>query len=240
MEVGRANTPNDAPNLRKPSQPEAGGNMEQDIEDSLVKTLRNSDLSSVAMDFGEIGVDKLLSEGYLRDIPVVSTLVALWKTGAVIRDWLFVRKLLTFLRELKDVEPHKRREMIDNLQSDPLFNQKVGEHLILLLDRLDDMAKPALVGRAFRAYCEGRIDGEQLRLMNRAIDRVFVPHLSHLSTFVRRSERPGQIPMNGQVLQSFTDCGLAWVPQGMATTCIRPTGIAAPFLTFVFETSSDH
>jgi hypothetical protein len=38
------------------------------------------------------------------------------------------------------------------------------------------MEKPSLLGRAFRAYCKGQIDVMQLQVINRVIDRAFVPH----------------------------------------------------------------
>jgi hypothetical protein len=64
----------------------------------------------------------------------------------------------------------------------------------------------------------------QLQVINRVIDRAFVPHLSQLSGFLEHG-----VAKNA-ALQTFLDCGLAWVPPKYATTTIDPTPIAAPFL----------
>jgi len=46
------------------------------------------------------------------------------------------------------------------------------------------MENPALLGKAFRAYCNKEIDSIQLQLFFRIIDKVFVPHLSELVLFL--------------------------------------------------------
>jgi hypothetical protein len=196
------------------------------IERSFIETLRKSDLSSVAAEVSELAVDRLLDDGLLRDIPVVSTFRSLWKAGATIRDWLFIKKLLKFLVELQELDAEVRNAMVTRLEAEPVFSQKVGESLLLLLDRLDHMEKPSLLGRAFRAYCKGQVDVMQLQVINRVIDRAFVPHLSQLSGFLEHGAP-------AEVLQTFLDCGLAWVPPNYASTTIRPTPIAAPFLRYI-------
>ena len=190
------------------------------IERSFIETLRKSDLSSVAVEAGELAIDTLLDDGILRDIPVVSTFRSLWKTGASIRDWLFVKKLLNFLVELKDLDAEVRSAMVTRLEEDSAFQQKVGESVLLLLDRLDHMEKPSLLGRAFRAYCKGQIDVMQLQVINRVIDRAFVPHLSHLEGFLEHSVPPHSVPP--EVLQTFLDCGLAWMPPNYGTNDDSP------------------
>ena len=73
--------------------------------------------------------------------------------------------------------------MISELESDPAFNGNVGEHVILLLDKYDDMKKPALMGNAFSAYIQKRINALELRKMNFGIDNLFMPNISYLKQF---------------------------------------------------------
>ena len=47
--------------------------------------------------------------------------------------------------------------------------RRVGEALLLLLDRLDDMGKPELVARVFRALIRGQVDRPTFQLMGSAI-----------------------------------------------------------------------
>lgn len=199
------------------------------IGGSLVTTLAKSDLASVFEDIGELTLDSVLKEGVLQDLPVVATLTGIWKTGRSIRDLLFLKKLASFLIELKNINPGDRTEMIRRLEEDDCFTQRVGESVILLLERLDHLDKPTLVGRAFRAYCEGFIDAEQLQRMNQVIDRAFMPDLQQLE----RHLREGGEGIPAPIQQGLADCGLAWTPPNMASTAIHPTEILDPFVKHV-------
>ncbi|MGZ8172410.1 hypothetical protein [Methylobacter sp.] len=44
------------------------------IETSFITTIARSDLSNVARDLTELGLDSIFEEGLLKDIPVLSTI----------------------------------------------------------------------------------------------------------------------------------------------------------------------
>ena len=199
------------------------------IGESLVTTLAESNLASVLNDVGELTLDSVLDEGVLKDLPVVATLTAIWKTGRNLRDLLFLQKLARFLNEMKEISSEDRTEMIRRLEEDECFTQRVGESVILLLERLDHLDKPTLVGRAFRAYCIESIDAEQLQRMNQIIDRAFMPNLQQLEYHFRK----GGEGIPNTIRQGLADCGLAWPPPGFATTTITPTEVFDPFVKHV-------
>jgi hypothetical protein len=82
---------------------------------SLMITLKESKLGQIIETIAEVPVDFILEDGFLREIPVVSTLVDIIRVGAAYRDRLLLKKLLLFLRELADVEPTARDRMIRQL-----------------------------------------------------------------------------------------------------------------------------
>jgi len=53
-------------------------------------------------------------------------------------------------------EPRRavRDNFVRKLGSDPKQRKATGEHLLLLLDRLDDISKAELLARAFAAYVD--------------------------------------------------------------------------------------
>jgi len=73
------------------------------IQDSFDLTLKNSNLQNIVSDFAELSVDSILQEGVLKDIPIVSTLISLTKVGISINDKLFLKKILYFINNIKDV-----------------------------------------------------------------------------------------------------------------------------------------
>ncbi len=137
-----------------------------DLEQSLLRTLQEADLSELTAD----AADKALEA--VDGIPVVGFLHKAWKTACAIPTYLFMKKMIRFLCELKDVSPEERRSQLAKLDVVPGEKEKVGEAVLLLLDRLNDMEKAGMMGRAFKAYLLGKISMEQLRSLDYAIDRL--------------------------------------------------------------------
>jgi hypothetical protein len=155
-----------------------------DLGPTLTQTIANSDLSSSLLELIELPLDHALDPGILREVPVLGTLLALWRTGRTVRDHLFTKKLLGFLEELSKVPRERRAEMIPRLHADSHFGRQVGEEVTLLLDRLDSIPKANLVGRAFRAYCQGFFDLPTLQRTNAAVDRILMLDLLQLPKFL--------------------------------------------------------
>ena len=207
---------------------------ETDIEILLVETLRKSDLTNVAAEIGELGIDELLDDGLFKDVPVISAVRGLWKTGVAVRDAIFMKKLLMFLSELKELNPDDRSSMISRLEDDSDYGQKVGEHLIILLQRFDNVNKPKLLAVAFKAYCKEEIDSSELQRFIIIIDRVLLSDLHYLPSYVAMGSS-ADIP--AYIVEGFMNCGLAWSAPNYATTTIQPTSIARKFSKLIVESS---
>jgi hypothetical protein len=121
----------------------------QELGTALVQTLRAEELPGVIGEYAEVGIDAVLSEGVLRDIPLVNTLVALAKFGLNVSDRLLINKLIKFLGPLDHLSPATRQEMVRKLEADPAYGRKVGEHLIELLDRVEAHLKPEMLASVF-------------------------------------------------------------------------------------------
>jgi hypothetical protein len=192
------------------------GQAAADLGLSLTDTLKRSQLISVATDLGEVSVDLLQQPGILRDIPVLGTLASLWDAGRTVRDYLFTKKLFYFLQTLSAVPQQQRLKMVQQLETDPVFGRKVGEEVALLLDRLDAVPKAAMIGKVFKAYCEGSIDSSTLQRLNYAIDKILLTDLLQLPAFLKRSDA-----VSNTTRQAFVNGGLAYVPEHYASTVIH-------------------
>lgn len=152
-----------------------------DIGLSLIETIASPDLADLAQDFGEIALDGILKDGLLKDLPVFSSIVGVAKVAISIRDKLLVRKLLHFLHELGDTTEEERRKFLQQFANDPKEQRKVGENLILLLDRLDNLDKPTMVAKLFKAYLKGDIrDYDEFVYYSSVVDRAPISDLSAL------------------------------------------------------------
>lgn len=132
-------------------------NIQTNIQHSFDTTLKDANLEGIAVDISEVGIDLLLDDGVLKDVPIVGTLVGLAKFGANVRDRLFLKKVLTFLIELKEVTPEQRKKMVDNIDSSKKYRVKVGEKLLYVIDACNDYEVSELVGTLFKSYLEEKI-----------------------------------------------------------------------------------
>lgn len=127
------------------------------IQNSFDLTLTNSNLQNLNIDIAELTIDSVLNDGLLKDIPIVGTIANLSKFGANIHDRLFLKKILSFLNQLKDIPVDKRKKMIGNIDYSKKYRIKVGEKLLYIIDSCDDYEISELISVVFRVYIEEKI-----------------------------------------------------------------------------------
>jgi hypothetical protein len=146
----------------------------------VVSVIADKGMTELLADQAEAALDLALDEGVIKEIPVVGSLVKLYKVGVGVREHLFLKKLLRFLRQLESVSDEERQEFRERVSKDPEYRNKVGEKILLLLERADEMEKPALIGKAFAAYLQNQINYEQFSKMASGIDRALMYDLLQL------------------------------------------------------------
>jgi hypothetical protein len=157
--------------------------MTQKIETNLIQSIASSEIKNITEDYCELGLDAVLDEGVLKDIPVFGTLTKLYSVGATIHGKILEKKILKFLYELDKISFEKRTGFVEKLTCDQKFEQRVGEHLLLLLERLDDMNKPQILARIFSAHINKKIDYEMFVRLSSVVDKTLISDLNKLKDF---------------------------------------------------------
>ncbi|MCG7517951.1 hypothetical protein [Vibrio sp. MMH1-50] len=201
--------------------------MSKDI--SLIETLKKSDLGSVSTELAEIAIDGVLTEGVLKDIPVVNTLIATYKAGQSVRDNLFNRKLLRFLNEVSDIPPLERAEVISKLESSP---GDVGEMLLLSLDRLDNLVKPELLAKAFLLLANDEVSVKEFYDLKTIIENINMNDVEEIKKFYE-----DYLYCPNELISSLLQTKLAAINEGgimdHAHPLFKTTKIGRTFLTKV-------
>ena len=65
------------------------------LVDDFEKSLFNSS-ENVISDYLEIGIDSLMNEGILKELPIVNTIVGVLKVGKNVHDRNLLKQTLTF------------------------------------------------------------------------------------------------------------------------------------------------
>ncbi len=171
----------------------------QSLEEALVDSVASENLQSVAVDLAEIGIDSLLESGVGKDIPVIGSLLSLYKAGRSVRQQLFIRKVLNFLRGVSTATSQEREKLAEELISHHGSATQAGAAVILLLDRLDELSKPALVARLFVACAKGAITVDEVLRYSAYVDRMYIGDIRALS---RLGSGPGYTTLEQEALLS--------------------------------------
>jgi hypothetical protein len=198
---------------------------------SLVTTLRSDEAVSIAADALELGIDRALADGLLKDLPVVGTLVSISKIGLTVRDSLFIQKLLRFLRELNDVPPKERQRMVEKLERDPGYGRNVGEHLIEILEKIDSHRKPEMTARVFAAYVKGSIDIRTLHRLNNAIERLPFYEIDSVRKIQEMSKAEDKTNASeATTYRALEGAGLMYAVTGFGGLVYRPSDLCHVFV----------
>ena len=82
------------------------------LDQSLVASISAEDLKKPLAVLAEVGLDQVIDEGILRDVPVVGVLVQLYKIPGTVRDRIFAQKVCRFLLHLGEVPVAERQGFI--------------------------------------------------------------------------------------------------------------------------------
>jgi len=180
--------------------------MNESTGKSLIKTIVRSELRQVATDLAEIGIDSILNDGFLKDVPVIATIKSVINVPVTIKEELFIRKLMKFLVELQSIPLSERQKILKRYPNGSKEQHNLGENILLAIDRLDDMSKPELLAKFFCAYIKDEIDFIMFSRLARALERLNLSLLPHLKWFYLRVGE--QIAISEEIYHELSLAGI--------------------------------
>ena len=179
---------------------------EGELEGSLLSVIGGAGGKDLLQDAAEFSLDALLDDGVLKDIPVVGTVAKLYGVAARVQGYVFTKKVRRFLTELAAIPLAERERFAERLERDPEQREKTADALIVLLDKLDDLAKAPLLARAFSRYVRAEFDFTTFRRLATAVDRCLVDDLDALEKIEKRPA-----PLDDYVGDVLVSTGLATI-----------------------------
>jgi hypothetical protein len=153
---------------------------ENGIELFLINEVVGDNLKDMIIDSAEIALDNFLEDGVLKEIPFFGLLYKGTKTIIGIKENIFAKKIYKFLIEIKDIPQSEREIFINKLEENDEFRQKVGEKLIVLIEQLDDLEKPTIIGKLFKANIEGNLSYYEFLKLSMVVQKSFLPDINKL------------------------------------------------------------
>jgi hypothetical protein len=142
----------------------------------LMLTITSDKIGEVAGEVTEAMIDQLLDNGLLKDIPFFGSAVKLLAAGKAIADYFFVKKLIKFLVEIKDIPQSGRIEFAESLEANG--HKEAGEKLLFFLNRLDDTGKATIVGKLLSAAILKQISYQDFLRIIYSVDKMFIGDLN--------------------------------------------------------------
>lgn len=150
-----------------------------------------SSITDLATSFGEVAVDAMMEQGVLRDIPILGSAVGIARASRGVRDALFLTKLQGVIENFEGLSDADKQEMRTRLERDE-ERERIGQQLVFVLERADDLNKAKLIGKCLKVYLEGKIDSDMLLRFWHAIDRCFLNDLKYLHLYLFASMIHGE------------------------------------------------
>ncbi|SKC61737.1 hypothetical protein [Maledivibacter halophilus] len=129
----------------------------KNIKDDLCTALVNQN-KDLVIDLSELSLDLVFDEGLTKDIPLLRTISAIYKTGINIKDRHFTKKLIAFINDFNQTTITEKRyiEFRTKMQ-DTNYKVKAIEDLIVIIDRARNYKKIKWITNLFKSYIEKNI-----------------------------------------------------------------------------------
>ena len=128
-----------------------------ELEQNFMTTIKSSVLQEELLDLADHGLDELLDSGLLSGLPVVNFLHSTIKTVNSVSDYLFMKKIIAFLLPQSTVHAEQRIDIIESLEKDPHYKNKVGTKLLYILEKCEDHSTAKIIGLWFTVYLKKEI-----------------------------------------------------------------------------------
>ena len=145
---------------------------EQSLSISFSDSL-TEEVSGIAGEYVELGLDALVEDGLFKDIPIVSTAVAVYRIGKSIRERHHIAKLISFLNEFNKgiADEEKRAKYRQKFISNEAFRNQELEYILLLTDRYISFDKPQMLAKLYLSYLDDEIIWQEFTMYAEVIDR---------------------------------------------------------------------
>ena len=153
----------------------------ENIIESTANTIVNYNLDA-AIDLSEIGLNSLLDDSILKEMPLIKTAYGVVKTGFAIREKHMLKKTLFFIDKLNKngVSNQNYIDYKKKLKTKDKFLMKELEHVLIIIDRYIELNKNEILANLYFNYIDKKIDWEQFQELSIIVDNIFLSDLPEL------------------------------------------------------------
>ena len=165
--------------------------MESNIIPSMKDTLFNpvsENMKDSLIEIAELGLDAVLRDGVLKDIPILGTIAAFCKTRVALQERNLIRQTAVFITSFNDgtIPQEKLIEYRQALESNPKKAEKELGRVMLLLERILEEKQSHILGRFYNAYVRGALTWGKFVELSEVNLRMFLSDYKELESINRK------------------------------------------------------
>lgn len=136
----------------------------------------------LTIDYADIALHEFCDNAMLKELPFIKSIVGMVRLGANVKELFFIKKLLSFLRDLHTgtsedsrIEDFKTRYNTDNK-----YKNSVIEQVIIMNERFIDVEKSKIYAQVFKAHIYGLLCWDNLLALTAILDVINLKALPYL------------------------------------------------------------
>lgn len=148
-----------------------------EFNDSLI-----IDSSDIVGDYLELGIDSILENDSLKEIPIIKTFLSVGKITKNIRERNLMKNLVIFLNELNsgNIDKDKLHNHKEELKNDSKQAEKELGRVLIILEQTIDNKKASILGKIYRSYVNQEIDWNLFVEFSEITNRLYLNDLAVL------------------------------------------------------------
>lgn len=121
-----------------------------------------------------------------QDIPMLGPILKLGKLGLNYIDYLFIKKLGTFLEQSENISDEEKQKFLDKLS--PNENKRISSYLLHLLYTSEEEEKAKIMGMIYKARILNQIDNDMMLRLCSIVYKSFLPDLKKLPLYKEQNK----------------------------------------------------
>ena len=149
-----------------------------EIIDPFKESLFNDKFKGILGDTIEIGIDSILTDDSLREIPIVNTIIGTFKFGQNIHDRNLLKQTMIFIQEFNNNSNNEKvQKYISKYKKNITNNPKKAEielgSVMIILNRNIDDIKSSILAKLYLSYIENKIDWSKFCDLSEVNEKMF-------------------------------------------------------------------
>lgn len=133
-------------------------------------------------DIAEVGIDSVLEEGLLKEIPIVGFLIGTKNVVQNLQDRNLLNQTLQFIKEFNSgsIDTRKLSKYKEDISQDNGKAEKELGRVLLILNRILDSKKSKILANFYRNYVNGKISWEDFCELSSVLEMLFISDIKIL------------------------------------------------------------